>query len=53
VGSHRLIFGSLFYSYPASYEHCATLEEIKTAKISEEDKTNILALNAKRLFGFA
>src|SRR5512147_44972 len=43
VGSHRLIFGSLFYSYPASYEHCATLEEIKTAKISEEDKFNILS----------
>ena len=53
AGSHRLIFGSLFYSYPASYEHCATLEQIKTAKIGEEDKANILALNAKRLFGFA
>src|SRR6059058_116673 len=51
VGSHRLIFGSLFYSYPASYEHCATLEEIKTAKISDTDKANILASNAKRLFG--
>jgi uncharacterized protein len=51
AGSHRLVFGSLFYSYPASYEHCATLEEIKTAKISETDKANILASNAKRLFG--
>ncbi|HEX2931950.1 MAG TPA: amidohydrolase family protein [Candidatus Binatia bacterium] len=50
VGSHRLIFGSLFYSYPASYEHCATLEEIKAAKISEEDKTNILSRNARKLF---
>ena len=50
VGSHRLIFGSLFYSQPASYEHCATLEEIRTAKISEADKENILALNARRLF---
>jgi predicted TIM-barrel fold metal-dependent hydrolase len=50
VGSHRLIFGSLFYSYPASYEHCATLQEVKAAKISDEDKANILALNAKRLF---
>src|ERR671919_312259 len=37
VGSRRLIFGSLFYSYPASYERCASLEEVKTAKISDED----------------
>ena len=50
IGSHRLIFGSLFYSYPSSYEHCATLQEVKGAKISDEDKANILALNAKRLF---
>lgn len=50
VGSERLVFGSLFYSYPASYEHCATLNEIKAAKISERDMANILALNAKRLF---
>jgi len=50
VGSHRLVFGSLFYSYPASYEHCATLEEVKAAKISEEDKANILSLNVKKLF---
>jgi predicted TIM-barrel fold metal-dependent hydrolase len=50
VGSHRLVFGSLFYSHPASYEHCATLAEIEAAKISEQDKANILALNAKRLF---
>lgn len=50
VGSHRLVFGSLFYSYPASYERCAVLEEVKEAKISEEDKANILWLNAKRLF---
>lgn len=50
AGSHRLIFGSLFYSYPASYERCATLEEIKLAKINEQDKANILSLNAKRLF---
>jgi len=51
VGSHRLIFGSLFYSHPASYEHCATIDEIKTAKISADDKANILSRNAKRLFG--
>jgi len=50
VGSQRMIFGSLFYSQPASYEHCATLEEINAAKISDADKANILALNAKRLF---
>ena len=50
VGSHRLIFGSLFYSYPASYEHCATLEEVKAAKISDDDKANILGQNAKKLF---
>lgn len=50
VGSHRLIFGSLFYSHPASYEHCATLEEVKAAQVSDADKANILALNAKRLF---
>lgn len=50
VGSHRLVFGSLFYSYPASYEHCATLEEIKGAKLSGTDEENILARNAKRLF---
>ena len=50
VGSRRLIFGSLFYSHPASYEHCSTLEEVKRAQISDEDMTNILWLNAKRLF---
>ena len=53
AGSHRLIFGSLFYSYPASYENCATLEEIKGAKISEEDKANILSRNGKKLFGLS
>jgi len=53
VGSRRLIFGSLFYSYPASYEHCATLHEIKGAGIADEDKANILSLNAKTLFGLA
>jgi len=51
VGSHRLIFGSLFYSHPASYEHCATIDEIRIAKISDEDKANILLGNAKKLFG--
>lgn len=51
VGSHRMVFGSLFYSHPASYEHCATLAEIQAAKISDADKANILALNAKKLFG--
>jgi predicted TIM-barrel fold metal-dependent hydrolase len=51
VGSHRLVFGSLFYSQPASYEHCPTIDEIKSAKVSEEDKANILALNARKLFG--
>jgi len=51
VGSHRLIFGSLFYSYPASYEHCVTLGEIQAATISDGDKANVLALNAKKLFG--
>jgi hypothetical protein len=50
VGSHRMIFGSLFYSYPASYEHCAALVEIKAAKINDQDMANILTLNAKRLF---
>jgi len=50
VGSHRMIFGSLFYSHPASYEHCATLEEIKAAKISDQDMANMFALNAKRIF---
>jgi hypothetical protein len=53
VGSHRLVFGSLFYSHPASYEHCATLQEVKAAKLSEADMANILALNAKRLFKLA
>jgi len=53
VGSHRLVFGSLFYSHPASYEHCATLEEVKAAKISEADKANVLSQNTKRLFGIA
>ncbi len=50
AGSHRLVFGSLFYSHPASYERCATLEEVKGAQISDEDLENILSLNAKRLF---
>jgi hypothetical protein len=50
VGSHRLIFGSLFYSYPASYERCATLEEVRGAGLSEEDLANVLSRNAKKLF---
>jgi uncharacterized protein len=50
AGSHRLVFGSLFYSHPVSYERCATLEEVKAARITDEDMTNILSLNAKRLF---
>ncbi|HWP59100.1 MAG TPA: amidohydrolase family protein [Candidatus Acidoferrales bacterium] len=50
VGSHRLVFGSLFYSYPPSYERCATLEEVKAARISDPDLANILSLNAKKLF---
>src|SRR5512132_2014337 len=45
VGSERLIFGSLFYSHPASYDHCVSLEEINSAKISDADKANILAGN--------
>lgn len=53
VGSHRLVFGSLFYSHPASYEHCATLDEVKGAKISDQDKANILSGNAKKLFKLA
>jgi predicted TIM-barrel fold metal-dependent hydrolase len=53
VGSQRLVFGSLFYSYPASYEHSATLEEVKAAKISDEDLANILSRNAKQLFKLA
>jgi predicted TIM-barrel fold metal-dependent hydrolase len=53
VGSHRLVFGSLFYSNPASYEHCATLAEVKGAKISDQDMANVLSGNAKRLFKFA
>jgi predicted TIM-barrel fold metal-dependent hydrolase len=50
VGSERLVFGSLFYSYPASYEHSATLEEVKAAKISDEDMANIFSRNARKLF---
>ena len=50
VGSHRLVFGSMFYSHPASYERCATLEEVKGARISDQDMANILSLNAKKLF---
>jgi predicted TIM-barrel fold metal-dependent hydrolase len=50
VGSQRLIFGSLFYSYSASYEHCATMEEIRQAKLNDADQQNIFSLNAKRLF---
>ncbi len=50
LGSDRLVFGSLFYSHPASYEHCATLQEVKGADISDKDMANILCRNAKRLF---
>jgi predicted TIM-barrel fold metal-dependent hydrolase len=53
VGSQRLLFGSLFYSHPASYEHCHTLAEISEAKISDQDKANILAQNSKTLFKLA
>lgn len=51
VGSTRLAFGSVFYSYPASYEHCAVLEEVKAAQLSEEDLRNVLWRNARTLFG--
>ena len=50
VGSERMVFGSLFYSHPASYDHCVSLSEIKAAKISDADKANILAGNVKRIF---
>ncbi|HYJ14731.1 MAG TPA: amidohydrolase family protein [Candidatus Limnocylindria bacterium] len=50
VGSERMVFGSLFYSHPASYDHCVSLAEIKAAKISDADKANILAGNVKRIF---
>lgn len=50
VGSQRLVFGSLFYSYPASYERCATLQEVQSAQIGAQDMANILSLNAKKLF---
>jgi predicted TIM-barrel fold metal-dependent hydrolase len=50
AGSHRLVFGSLFYSHPASYERCATLQEVKEARISEQDLANILWRNARKLF---
>jgi uncharacterized protein len=50
AGSHRLVFGSLFYSHPASYERCATLQEVKEAKISEQDLANIIWRNARKLF---
>jgi predicted TIM-barrel fold metal-dependent hydrolase len=53
VGSQRLVFGSLFYSYPASYERSATLEEVKAAKISDEDMANIFSRNARKLFKLA
>jgi predicted TIM-barrel fold metal-dependent hydrolase len=53
AGSYRLVFGSLFYSHPASYERCATLEQVRAARISDEDMANILSLNAKRLFKLA
>ena len=50
VGSERMVFGGLFYSHPASYDHCLTLEDIKAANIGDADKANILAGNATRLF---
>ena len=53
VGSHRLVVGSLFYSQPASYEHCAALQEITAAPIGAADRANILALNAKKLFNLS
>jgi len=45
-----LLFGSLLYSHPASYEHSTTLAEVKAAKISDEDRANIFSRNAKKLF---
>lgn len=53
AGSHRLVFGSLFYSHPASYEHCAALAEVQAAKISGAEMADILGLNARRLFKLA
>jgi predicted TIM-barrel fold metal-dependent hydrolase len=53
VGSHRLVFGSLFYSSPPSYEHCATLAEIQGSKISAADMANILSANVKNLFNLS
>jgi predicted TIM-barrel fold metal-dependent hydrolase len=53
IGSHRLLFGSDVYAEPSQVIATAPvlLDMIRQADISEQDKANILGLNAKRLFG--
>lgn len=50
AGSERLILGSTYYSTPPSYSKNHALEMIMESGMLEEDKANVLALNAKRLF---
>jgi uncharacterized protein len=50
AGSHKLVLGSTYYSYPPSYRKNHALELILESGMREADMANVLALNVKRLF---
>jgi predicted TIM-barrel fold metal-dependent hydrolase len=50
-GADRVVFGTDLYSYPVGRRISHILEQIKVSDLSDDDKTAILAGNARRLFG--
>ena len=53
AGSHKLVLGSTYYSFPPSYSKNRELALILESGMGEEDMANVLSLNVKRLFRLA